>query len=157
LQRITQANFFMEPSYHLNRKWAVVADVRGMFGSANIPNVNALNASFSPQISEYTFTAGPQYRFLEREKYSVSANATAGLALSKFGGDAKGLASQDLGMWPDSNSKPAFTVNLILDYNIYNNFAVRVAPTYVGTTFGDTIQNNLGVNLGLVYRFGRQK
>jgi hypothetical protein len=27
----------------------------------------------------------------------------------------------------------------------------------MGTTFGGTLQNNLGVNLGLVYRFGRQK
>jgi hypothetical protein len=44
-----------------------------------------------------------------------------------------------------------------MDYNIYNNFAFRVQPTYLGTTFGNTVQNNLGVNLGLVYRFGRQK
>ena len=79
------------------------------------------------------------------------------MALSKFGGDAKGLKSQDLGLWPDSNAKPAFSVSVIGDYNIYNNVAVRVQPTYLGTTFGDTLQSNLGVQFGVVYRFGRQK
>lgn len=157
LQKISEINFFMAGSYHLNPRWAVVADVRGMYGNANIPNVYALNGDFSPQISEYTFTAGPQYRFIGKEKYTVSANATAGVAMSKFGGDAKGLKSTDLGMWPDSNAKPAFTVSLIGDYNIYNNLALRVQPTYVGTTFGDKLQNNLGVEFGFVYRFGRQK
>ena len=157
LQKVSEVNFFMAPSYHFNPHWSVTGDVRGMYGNANIPNVDALNNVFSPQISEYTFTAGPQYRFIAREKYTISASATGGVAMSKFGGDAKGLPSQDVGMWPDSNAKAAFTVNVMVDYNIFNNFALRVAPTYVGTTFGDTIQNNLGVQVGLVYRFGRQK
>jgi len=157
LQKISEINFFVAPSYHFNPKWSVVGDMRGMYGNANIPNIYALNGVYSPQISEYTFTAGPQYRFVTREKYSISANAGAGVGLSKFGGDAKGLRSEDLGMWPDSNAKVAFTLNVIADYNIYNNFAVRVAPTYLGTTFGNKVQNNLGVNLGFVYRFGRQK
>jgi hypothetical protein len=157
LQRITEVNFFLAPSYHFNPRWAVVGDVRGLYGNANIPNEFALNGVYSPQISEYTFMGGPQYRFVRREKYSLSASATVGLALSKFGGDAKGLPSQDLGMWPDSNAKPAFSVNLIADYNIFTNFAVRVQPTYLGTTFGSTVQNNLGIQFGVVYRFGRQK
>jgi hypothetical protein len=157
LQRITEVNFFVAPSYHFNPKWGVTGEVRGLYGSANIPNVFALNNSYSPQISEYTFMGGPQYRFIARERYSISASATGGVALSKFGGDAKGLPSQDLGMWTDSNSKPAFSVNLIADYNIYTNFAVRVQPTYLGTTFDNKLQNNLGMQFGVVYRFGHQK
>lgn len=157
LQKINQVNFFMTGAYNLKPQLGIVADVRGMYGHGNIPNVFSLNNVFSPQISEYTFMAGPQYRFIGKEKYSISASATAGVALSKFGGDAKGLRSQDLGLWPDSNAKPAFSVSVIGDYNIYNNFAFRVQPTYLGTTFGDTLQNNLGVQLGVVYRFGRQK
>jgi len=157
LQRVNQINFFVSPTYNLNKKWAVAGDIRGMYGNGNIPNVFALNGVYKPQISEYTFTAGPQYRFLAAEKYSVSANAEVGVGLSKFGGDAKGLPSQLLGLWPDSNSRPVFSVSLIGDYNIYNNFAVRVQPTYLGTTFGGTVQNNVGVELGLVYRFGRQR
>jgi len=33
---------------------------------------------------------------------------------------------------------------------------VRFTPTYVGTTFGGKVQNNLGFNAGVVYRFGKQ-
>lgn len=157
LQKITEINFFANAAYGITPIWSAAVDLRGMYGNANIPNVYALNNVFSPQISEYTLMAGPQYRIIGKEKYSVSASATAGVALSKFGGDAKGLMSQDLGMWPDSNAKAAFSVNLIGDYNIYNNFAFRVQPTYLGTTFGNTVQNNLGVQFGLVYRFGRQR
>ena len=97
-----------------------------------------------------------QYRYLGTEKYSVSIAGTGGVTLSKFGGDAKGLPSQDLGLWQDSNANPTFTISVNLDYNIYNNLAFRVQPTYVGTTFGSTLENNLGVNGGIVYRFGRQ-
>jgi hypothetical protein len=157
LQRISQVNFFMTPTYNLNPRWSAALDLRGMYGSANIPNIFVKNGVFSPQISEYTLTAGPQYRFLTREKYSLSATAGVGVGLSKFGGDAKGLRSEDLGMWPDSNAKVAFSASVMGDFNIYNNFAFRVQPTYLGTTFGNKVQNNLGVQLGLVYRFGRQK
>ncbi|MGI4757977.1 MAG: hypothetical protein ACRYGF_14140 [Janthinobacterium lividum] len=157
LQKISQINFFMTGGYALNPQLSIVGDVRGMYGKANIPNLFVKNNVFGPNISEYTFMAGPQYRFYTKEKYSISASATGGVALSKFGGDAKGLRSEDLGMWPDSNYKPAFAVNLIADYNIYNNLAFRVQPTYLGTTFGGTLQNNLGVQFGVVYRLGRQK
>lgn len=156
LQRISEVNFFANANYQLSPTLGIVGDVRGFYGNANIPNLYVKNGVYSPQISEYTFMAGPQYRFYAKEKYTLSANAVAGVALSKFGGDAKGLRSEDLGMWPDSNAKFAYSLSVIADYNIYNNLAVRVQPTYVGTTFGGTVQNNLGLQAGVVYRFGRQ-
>ncbi|MEG9432973.1 hypothetical protein [Terriglobus sp. ADX1] len=156
LQKISEVNFFMNANYQLSPTLGIVGDVRGFYGSANIPNLFVKNGVYSPQISEYTFMAGPQYRFYAKEKYTLSANVVAGVAMSKFGGDAKGLRSEDLGMWPDSNAKFAYSLSFIADYNIYNNLAVRVQPTYVGTTFGGTVQNNLGLQAGVVYRFGRQ-
>jgi hypothetical protein len=48
-------------------------------------------------------------------------------------------------------------VGLNLDYNFYPNLAMRITPTFVGTTFGGSLQSNGGVNIGLVYRFGRKK
>lgn len=156
LQKVSEVSFFASANYQLSPTLGIVGDVRGHYGSAKIPNLFALNGVYSPQISHYTFMAGPQYRFIAKEKYTVSANVVGGVALSKFGGDAKGLRSEQLGMWPDSNYKPAFAVSLIGDYNIYNNLAVRVQPTYEATTFGGTLQNNLGVQGGFVYRFGRQ-
>ena len=156
LQKSSEVTFMTSATRQWNPRWGVVADVRGAYGTAKIPNVFSRNNVFRPNISEYSFTGGVQYRFIGTEKYSVALAGTGGVTLSKFGGDAKGLQSQTLGMWQDSNANPTFTVSVNLDYNVYNNVAFRVQPTYVGTTFGSTVQNNLGVNGGIVYRFGRQ-
>lgn len=156
LQKSNEVTFFTSATYMLNPRWGIVGDVRGNYGKGNIPNVFSTNNVFTPQISQYNFTGGAQYRFMGNEKYSVSVAGTGGVTLSKFGGDTKGLPSQNLGLWKDSNANPTFTISVNGDYNLYNNFAVRLQPTYVGTTFGSTLENNLGVNVGVVYRFGRQ-
>ena len=156
LQKSNEIGFFMSGTRQLNPRWGIVADVRGNYGSGKIPNLFAKNAVYRPNISEYSFTGGAQYRFMAAEKYSVSVVGTGGVTLSKFGGDTKGLPSQDLGLWKDSNANPTFTVGVNLDYNLYNNLAFRVQPTYLATTFNSSLQNNLGVNVGVVYRFGRQ-
>ena len=156
LQKSSEVTFMSSAVRQWNPHWGVVADVRGAYGTAKIPNLFSLNNVFRPNISEYNFTGGVQYRYLATEKYSVSIAGTGGVTLSKFGGDAKGLPSQELGLWKDSNYNPTFTVSVNFDYNLYNDLAFRIQPTYVGTTFGSTVQNNLGVNGGIVYRFGRQ-
>lgn len=157
LYRINEVNFWAQGTRMWSPRWGVVADVRGNFGNANIRTELAQGFIFRPQISHYNFMGGVQYRFIGKEKYSVGFQGEGGVTLSKFGGDAKGLPSQTLGMWKDSNYNPTFSGSINLDYNIYNNFAGRLQPTYVATTFGSTVQNSFGVNVGLVYRFGRQK
>lgn len=149
-------------SYFFNPKWAVVADARGLFGNAKpqrfLPgNLDA--QSPNPQINEYTFMGGGSYRFYAQEKVAISAQALAGLGWGIFSGGDKGLTGPELGLWNDG-FRPAFAVNLSVDYNFYPNLALRFSPTYVGTDFvgvnGATIQNNLGFNAGIVYRFRRQ-
>ena len=160
LQRNNEVTFFLSGTYNLSPKLGVVGDVRGGFGSAKIGNTiyNIPN----PLIQEFTFMAGPSYRFRAQEKYSVSGFATAGLVLGRFDNGAKGLSSSDIGLW-NSTYRPAFSVGANLDYNLFPNLALRVQPNYLGTVFQQTvpggsvgsIQNNLGVNAGVVYRFGR--
>ncbi|MBE7180737.1 MAG: hypothetical protein INR71_05940 [Terriglobus roseus] len=156
LLRINEINFWANGARQWSERWAIVGDVRGNYGNAKIPNQLAENFIFRPQISHYNFMGGVQYRFIGKEKYSVGLMGEGGVTLSKFGGDAKGLPSQTLGLWKDSNANPTFSGSINLDYNLYNNLAARVQPTYVATTFGSTVQNSFGVNVGLVYRFGRQ-
>ncbi len=141
-------------SYYLNPKLAVVADARGMFGNAHAL-INNIYGVYTPQINEYTFMGGGSYRFYAHEKYAVSAQALGGVGWGIFSGGSKGVPATLLGLWPDG-FKPAFSVGVSGDYNFYPNLAFRVTPTYVGTTFGGTVQNNLGVNAGFIYRFGKQ-
>ena len=154
LQRNNEVTFWMTGTRYLNPKIGIVADIRGAYGNAKIDTNPYLK--FNPQISEYTFMAGPTYRFYAKEKTAVSVFAVGGLGLGKFDSGSKTIPSSLLGTWPSGN-RPAFSVGVNFDYNFYPNLAARFTPTYVGTTFGGTLQNNAGFNIGLLYRFGKSK
>jgi hypothetical protein len=145
-------------NYYLNHKFAVVGDARGSFGNAHAYTNNIYNV-YNPQINEYTFMGGVSYRFVAKEKFAVSAQALAGTGWGIFSGGSKGIPATELGLW-ESGLRPAYSVGVSADYNIYPNLAVRFTPTWVGTNFvgpnGSKIQDNIGFNLGVIYRFGHQ-
>lgn len=160
-QKNNEVTWNTQANYYLNPRFAIVADARGMFGNGKPlrgtgENVQAPN----PQINEYAFTGGIGYRFYKVERFALGAQALGGIALGDFSGGSKGLTYLQTGFWQDA-ARPAFVVNLTADVNFYPNLALRFAPTYVGTTFtgpsGGSIQNNLGFNIGVIYRFGHQK
>lgn len=145
-------------NYYLDPKLAVVADARGSFGYAHAL-INNQFGVYNPQINEYTFMGGVSYRFYRTEKVALSAQALGGVAWGIFSGGAKGLQGTQIGLWSDG-FRPAFSVGVSVDYNIFPNLAFRATPTYLGTTFtspaGGSLQNNLGFNAGVVYRFGKR-
>ena len=140
------------------RGWACSAKFAAGYGQAKIGNLlpsgNVLN--FNPEISEYNFMAGPSYRLVALEKFGLAAFVEGGVTLGKFAGDSKGLTAAQIGVWP-GNYAAAFSAGLNFDYNLFPNVALRITPTYLGSTFGGTIQNSKGLNVGVVYRFGRTR
>jgi hypothetical protein len=156
-QKNSEITFWVDTTYYLNQKLGITGEIRGAYGNAKTPSGNPFaNTVGNPQISEYPFLAGPTYRFLTHEKLAVSGFALGGVAIGKFDGASKGISAQQLGFWP-STTRPAFSVGANLDLNLYPNLAFRIAPSYLGTTYGGSLQNNMGFEMGLVYRFGRQK
>lgn len=147
---------------YFSPKLAVVGDARGSFGNAKPlrNNGNFTVQAPNPQINEYTFMGGANYRVYAKEKVGVSVEGLGGVAWGIFSGGAKGLQGTTVGLWSDG-FRPAFSAGVNIDYNVYPNLALRVGPTYVGTMFtspsGGTLQNNLGFNAGVIYRFGRQR
>jgi hypothetical protein len=157
-QKNSEIAFWMDTTYYLNQKLGITGEIRGGYGNAKVPNYNQYAALVgTPEISEYPFMAGPTYRFYRKQRYAISGFALGGTAIGKFDGDSKGVPAVDLGFWPSTNARPAFSVGANLDLNVYPNLAFRIAPSYLGTTFGGSLQNNLGFEMGLVFRFGRQK
>ena len=164
LQRNAEVTWATSATYYLNPKLGIVADIRGAYGNAKVGNT-IFNIG-NPLITEYTFMAGPTYRFYAKQKFAISAHVLGGYSLGNFDGGSKGISATKLGMWATSN-RPVFSAGVNFDYNFYPNLAFRLTPTYVGTTFNGvglstgnsngTIQNNLGVNAGIVYRFGKIK
>jgi hypothetical protein len=166
LQRNNQVTWATSATYFLNPKLGITGDIRGSYGDAKVGNT--IYNIGNPLITQYTFMGGPSYRLYTSMKFAVSINGMGGYALGNFDGGSKGIPAEKLGMWSTSN-KPVISGNINVDYNLYPNIAIRVTPTYVGTFFrgndvnvngslgatNGTIQNNLGVNAGVVYRFGR--
>jgi hypothetical protein len=172
-------------NYYLNPKLAVVGDVRGSFGSAlqqqSPDHPLAYQGVPKAQINEYTFMGGASYRFYRKEKVALSVQGLGGVADGVFSSGGKGYTGPELGFWQDG-FRPAFSVGISGDYNIQPNLALRITPTYVGTIFtgvqtevgsftdpnkgvttvtynganGSKLQNNFGVNVGIVYRFGQR-
>jgi hypothetical protein len=163
-KRNNEVSWAAQTDYFLNPRLAVVGAAQGSFGNAKpllAADANNFNIQAPhPQINEYFFTGGVNYRFLRREKLAVSAQGTGGVAWGIFSGGAKGLTGAQLGLW-DDGFRPAFTLAVNADYNVYPNLALRFSPTYFGTTFGSatggSFQSHAGFNAGVVYRFGHQR
>ena len=111
--------------------------------------------STSPQINEYTFMGGASYRFYRKEK--VSSQRT-GARRNRLGNLLRRLQGPEQHCTGNlaGRVKPAFSLGVSADYNFFPNLALRFTPTYVGTNFGGTVQNNIGFNAGVIYRFGKQ-
>jgi hypothetical protein len=157
-QKNSEITFWANTTYYFNEKLGLTGEVRGAYGNAKINNLNPYAAYVgTPQISEYPFLVGPTYRLRLKEKTAVSAFTLVGTAIGKFDGDSKGLPASDLGFWPSTVARPAFSLGGNLDLNLYPNLAFRITPSYTATTFGGTVENNAGFQMGLLYRFGKQK
>ena len=154
LQKNNEITWAASATYFLNPRLGIIADARGGYGNAKVGN--NIYSVYNPLITEYTFMGGPTYRIWGHQKTALSVHAMGGYSLGNFDGGSKAIPAPLLGLWPTSN-KPVFSVGVNYDYNFYPNLAFRLTPTYVGTTFGDHLQNNLGINAGIVYRFGRIK
>ncbi len=147
-------------AYYLNPRFAAVADLRASFGNARLdsqifaqPGYPAVNGPYRPSISHYTFLGGVRYRFYAKQKLAASVDGLGGATYGWFDGDRLGVDPRALGLYQDG-VRPAFALDLNLDYNFFPNFAVRLQPTYAPTLFGGSLQNNAGFNIQLVYRFG---
>lgn len=154
-QKNNEISWATSANYYLNPKLAVVGDARGSFGNAKALRFNGFPQIPDPQINEYTFMGGASYRLYTRQKVAVSGQALGGVAWGIFSGGSKGIPATQLGLWQDG-FRPAFSLGVSADYNFFPNLAFRVTPTYLGTTFGGSVQNNLGFNMGVLYRFGRR-
>jgi hypothetical protein len=157
LKKDNQISWAVNNTYYLNPKLGVIASAQGSFGHAEAlqfnQNLNLIDNK--PQINEYYFMAGPSYRFYMKEKLALSAQAQGGIGWGIFGGGSKGQLPAAIGLWPDS-TRAAFSFGLSADYNLYPNLAFRITPQYIGTTFGGNVQNNVGFNAGVIYRFGHK-
>jgi hypothetical protein len=155
-QRVTLYAWDTGLTRYYNEKLGITLDGRGYYGSPFV-GINAVtNSSITnPAISIYSFLAGPIYHFIRGPRYTVSGRVMGGYAHGNFSGDTNGFSPQSLGLYPDSGTF-IISASVPLDYHVTPGISLRLAPEYVATGFGSSLQNSLGFTGGFVFRFGKQ-
>ena len=156
LQRVTLYAWDAGVTRYYSDKLGITLNGRGYYGSPFVGiNRETGSSVTNPAISLYSFMAGPTYRFLREPKYAVSGRVMAGYVRGNFSGDTNGFSPQSLGLYPDGGSF-IISASAPLDYHVTPTVSLRLAPEYVATGFGSSLQNSLGFTGGFVFRFGKQ-
>ena len=156
LQRVTLYAWDTGVTRYYNEKLGITFNGRGYYGTPFVGINKQTNSGVTnPAISMYSFMAGPTYRFIREPKYSVSGRVMAGYAQGNFSGDTNGFSPQSLGLYADGGTY-IFSASVPVDYHVSPAVSLRLAPEYVATGFGSTVQNSLGFTGGFVFRFGKR-
>jgi hypothetical protein len=86
----------------------LTADLRGYYGTRSSPP-NPYNI-FKPSISEYTFMAGPQYRFVRREHWAISGQVLVGGSKGNFNANGAEVPGTLVGLWSNGTNFSAARV-----------------------------------------------
>lgn len=159
LQRVNEYNWNAGVTRYFNERLGVTIDGRGYYGTPFIEPQQGTPPAGSvrldkPAISQYAALIGPTYRFYLQPKYSISGRVLGGYTYGNFTSDTNGFGTLGV-LYPDASTFAA-SASVFFEYNLSPAIGLRVAPEYYLTGFGSTIQNNLGYNLGIVVRFGKQ-
>jgi hypothetical protein len=153
LQRMNEAGWIVDVTDYIHGDLGIAADFRGYYGTA-YTGTNPYSV-FNPSISQYTFMGGPRYRFFKGQHWGWTAEGLAGAGHGNFGTGTHGLPPELVGLYKDSTVLN-FLGGVSADWNLSPAVAFRFSANEVVTNYGSSFQENLGGNLGLVYRFGRK-
>jgi hypothetical protein len=162
IERVNMYNWNAGFTRYFSERLGATIDGRGYYGTPFIePTQDAGSGINKPAISVYSVMGGPTYRFYIQPKFSVSGRVMAGYAQGNFTGDTNGEGSLcdpttgKCALWHDGSTFAA-NASVFVEFNVAPNLGIRIAPDYMLTGFGSTLQNGLGYTAGIVVRFGKQ-
>lgn len=156
LARANEVGWKVDLTDYLHGNLGISADVRGYYGTAYTGTHidTGIAQAYNPGISQYTFMAGPRYRFFRGQHWGWTGEVLAGIGHGNFGTGTNGLPPQYVGLYTQSNVvwiSPGASV----DYNLSPTLAVRWSANDIFTDYSG-FKENRGGGMGLVYRFGRK-
>jgi hypothetical protein len=143
-------------SGYANRWFGAGVEIAGQFGTIPPPSgVSAPNLSFK----EYSYMAGPQFRFLDMQRVQSNFKILLGGAFGQVNLDSKtppdaALALGNVGYHGQNQTKFAALFAVPVDVTVNKLIAIRVEPGLYLTDFSKTKQSNFRVSIGPVFRFG---
>jgi hypothetical protein len=158
LQGANLGGFDASGSRFLATRWRLEGSVRGFYGTSGIGNVNSVNQK-GPFISEYLFTAGPEFLGPHNEHGAIYLHALAGGAYGNFEGGLHGQNAQGAGFY-NNQVAPAAIVGGHFDLNRSPRWVFRITPDAVMTHYSinypphtSQFDVNFAISVGLAYKF----
>jgi hypothetical protein len=149
-------------SMWLSKHWAVQASGRGYVGTSGA----APNAPYNikgPFVSQYFFTAGPEWLGPHNKHGAILAHALVGGVYGKFEQDLRGQSPSVVGFYNDQIA-PAAIIGGHFDLNRSARWVFRITPdavvTRYGTNYGNKITQtdvNFAISVGLEYKFKKKR
>jgi hypothetical protein len=143
-------------SGYANRWFGAGVEIAGQFGTLPPPSgVTAPDLSFK----EYSYMAGPQFRFLDMKRVQSNFKILLGGAFGQvnLASSTSAAASQALGAAGYSGfnqTKFAALFAVPVDITVTRLIGLRVEPGLYLTDFSKTKQSNFRFSVGPVFRFG---
>jgi hypothetical protein len=162
LQGANLGGLDLSGSYWLTRRWGIEGSGRGFAGTSGVGQPNAMNIK-GPFISEYFFTAGPEFLGPHNRHGALIAHVLVGGVYGNFEKDLLGLGAGYVAFY-NNQVAPAAIMGGHFDLNRSEHWVFRVTPdavlTRYGINYGSKISQydiNAAVSVGMEYKFTGRK
>ena len=157
LQGANLGGLDLSGSYWLTRHWGVEASGRYYLGAA--PNSDSIDGPF---VSEYFFTAGPEWLGPHNKHGALIAHVLFGGVYGNFEQDLRGHL-QDAGFY-NNQLAPAAIIGGHMDLNRSAHWVFRITPDAVVTRYGinygaksTQTDVNFALSVGVQYKFSKRR
>lgn len=132
----------------------LTADFQGDYGHAPISSTVLL--ANNPFVYQHLFLLGPQIRWHRGERFASSLRVLIGATDTVSNSDTGSIPPSAFGLYPSATTlamKPGGT----FDVNLSPRVALRLAPGVLLERQGGSLQRDLSVSTGFVFRLGKQE
>jgi opacity protein-like surface antigen len=160
LQGANLGGLDLSGSYWLTRHWGVEGSTRYYLGTSGAaPNSDSIDGPF---VSEYFFTAGPEWLGPHNKHGALIAHVLFGGVYGNFEQDLRGHL-QDAGFY-NNQLAPAAIIGGHMDLNRSAHWVFRITPDAVVTRYGinygaksTQTDVNFALSVGVQYKFSKRR
>lgn len=168
LQGANLGGITVEGSYWLTKRWGAEGSFRPYFGTSGVgaslnPGQNPDNLIKGPFVSEYFFTAGPEWLGPHNQHGDLMAHVLVGGVYGDFEKDLRGRGPSAVSFY-NNQIAPAMIMGGHMDLNRSAHWVFRITPdavlTRYGINYGDKITQtdiNFAISVGVEYKFNKKR
>jgi hypothetical protein len=161
LQGSNLGGISLSGSYWLTKRWGLEGSFRPYFGTSGA-GTNALNIK-GPFVSEYFFTAGPEWLGPHNQHGDLIAHVLVGGVKGDFEKDLRGAPPSTVAFY-NNQIAPAVIMGGHMDLNRSARWVFRITPDAVLTRYGINYGSkftqtdiNFAISVGVEYKFPKKK